>query len=81
MYLIMHENDRVWALSSKDVYAKTQLTEKTYQKAIQELIEKKYLTAGEIDIGTGIKYKENAYHLWEKPSLASPQMEEQVLNI
>lgn len=75
MYLIMHENDRVWALSSKDVYAKTQLTEKTYQKAIQELIEKKYLTAGEIDIGTEIKYKENAYHLWEKPSLASPQME------
>ena len=40
MYLLMHENHRVWALSSKDVYAKTALTEKTYTKAVAELIEK-----------------------------------------
>lgn len=76
MYLLMHENNRVWALSSKDVYEKTTLTEKTYPKAVQELINKGYLTAGEIDLGSGTKYKEDAYHLWESPDLAPPQRAE-----
>lgn len=69
MYLIMHSNDRVWALSKVDVEAKTALSEKTYLKAVQELISKNYLTAGEIDIGGEKPWTEEAYHLWETPSL------------
>lgn len=69
MYLVMHSNDRVWALSKVDVEEKTPLTEKTYLKAVQELISKGYLTAGEIDIGDGKIWTENAYHLWETPVL------------
>lgn len=70
MYLIMHSEGRVWALSKVDVEAKTPLKEKTYLKAVQELIEKKYLTAGEIYLGEGEKkWTEEAYHMWETPSL------------
>ena len=70
MYLIRHEQNRVWALSSKDVFEKTPLKEKTYIKAVQELIDKGYLTKGTIDLGCGDrKYKDEAYHLWETPSL------------
>jgi hypothetical protein len=68
MYLLMHSNDRVWALSKVDVEDKTQLSEKTYLKAVQELISKGYLTAGDIDIGDGKVWTENAYHLWEAPT-------------
>ena len=67
MYLIMHSNNRVWALSSKDIYNNTNFTERTYTRAIDELIEKRYLIHGEIDIGGGQTYKENAFHLWEDP--------------
>lgn len=78
MYLLMHENHRVWALSSKDVYAKTHLTEKTYPNAVKELVKKGYLTAGVINLGQvqtghvddkGRRYKEEAYHLWEDPDM------------
>ena len=69
MYLIMHSEGRVWALSKVDVEAKTALKEKTYLKAVQELIEKKYLTPGDIDIGGEKPWIEEAYHLWETPSL------------
>lgn len=78
MYLLMHENHRVWALSSKDVFNKTPLTQKTYPKAVVELVEKGYLTAGIINLGQvrdnvvsdGYrKYKEEAYHLWEDPAM------------
>lgn len=70
MYLIRHEQNRVWALSSKDVFEKTPLKEKSYIKAIQELINKDYLTKGVIDLGCGDrKYKNEAYHFWEIPSL------------
>ena len=73
MYLLMHENHRIWALSSKDVFNKTPLTEKTYPKAVVELILKGYLTAGIINIGGDKKYydtyKEEAYHLWESPDM------------
>lgn len=77
MYLIMHSEGRVWALSKVDVEAKTPLKEKTYLKAVQELIDKKYLTAGEIDIGDGKKWTEEAYHLWETPSLNKEAVDEQ----
>ena len=78
MYLLMHENHRVWALSSKDAYNKTGLTDKTYPNAVKELSKKGYLTAGIIDLGevkNGTqseyerKYKEEAYHLWEDPDM------------
>ena len=75
MYLLMHENHRVWALSSKDVYAKTALTEKTYTKAVAELIEKKYLVKGDIQLDACTTYSENAYHLYELPEMYSPPME------
>ena len=80
MYLLMHENHRVWALSSKDVYAKTHLTDKTYPNAVKELVKKGYLTPGIINLGelrSGVqsdydrKYKEEAYHLWEDPDMRS----------
>lgn len=66
MYLLMHSNSRVWALSSEDVYVKTNLTKNTYPKAVNELINAGYLTEEEINIG-GKKFKKNAFHLWEDP--------------
>lgn len=73
MYLLLHSEGRVWALSSKDVFEKTHLTKKTYPLAVQELIDKKYLTEGPIDIGSDTLYTKNAFHLWEIPSLNTPQ--------
>ena len=67
MYILMHDNRRIWALSSKDVYAKTALTEKTYTKAVAELIEKKYLVKGDIQLDAYTTYSENAYHFYELP--------------
>lgn len=67
MYILMHDNRRIWALSSKDVYAKTALTEKTYTKAVAELIEKKYLVKGDIQLDACTTYSENAYHFYELP--------------
>lgn len=70
MYLIKHEQGRVWALSSKDVYNKVHLTDRTYPKAVQELIDKDYLTKGTIDLGKYDRtYIEDAYHFWEYPAL------------
>lgn len=66
MYLLMHSNNRIWALSSEDVYDKTNLTKNTFPKAVEELIATGYLVKGEIDIG-GNKFKNNAFHLWEDP--------------
>lgn len=70
MYLLLHEQNRVWALSRTDACNRTKQKERTYLNSIKELISKKYLTKGTIDLGYGDKkYKENAYHLWETPSL------------
>ena len=66
MYLLMHSNNRIWALSSEAVYNKTNLTKNTFPKAVDELIATGYLTEGDIDIG-GNKFKKNAFHLWEDP--------------
>lgn len=72
MYLLLHSPNRVWALSSKDVYSKTPLAERTYTKAIDELISKGYLVEKEIDVGDGKKYKENSFILFEDPSQNLP---------
>lgn len=68
MYLYLHDPDRIWALSSKDVYNKTSLTSNTYPKAVQELIDKNYLVAGIIETRNEI-LSENVYHFYETPSL------------
>lgn len=66
MYLIMHSNNRVWALSSKDVMARTPLTLTPYNKAVHDLIEKGYLVEGEINF-KDLHFSENAYHFLEDP--------------
>lgn len=68
MYLMLHDNSRVWALSSKDAISKTQMSINPYNAAIKELIEKKYLIPGEIQTLNG-KFSENVYHLFEDPDL------------
>lgn len=64
MYLLMHDDDRIWALSSKDVYERVKLTSKTYPNAVKELIEKKYLVKCDIDVGSEV-ITENAYNFYE----------------
>lgn len=66
-YLMMHNDDRIWALSKQDVFNRTNLTERVYHKAVAELIEKGYLEERGIDTMEGV-FKENAYHAWEDPS-------------
>ena len=68
MYLLMHDNRRIWALSSKDVYAKTALTEKTYPKAVAELIDKNYLVSGDIQLDAYTKFSDNSYQFYELPA-------------
>ena len=64
MYLITRKDNRVWVLSSQDVFAQTALKRRTYTNALSELQEKKYLIAGPIE---GITKTDNTYHLWETP--------------
>lgn len=68
MYLIKHSNERLWALSCVDVVNKKLFGRSTYHAAVNELIEKKYLATGCIDIGTEY-IAENSYHFYESPSL------------
>ena len=68
MYLLMHDNRRIWALSSKDVYAKTALTEKTYPKAVAELIDKNYLVRRDIQLVAYTKFSDNIYQFYEPPA-------------
>jgi hypothetical protein len=66
MYLLMHSNDRIWALSSKDVTARTPLTMNPYNAAVHDLIEKGYLVKKDID-HMEYHFSENAYHFLEDP--------------
>lgn len=68
MYLIKHSNGRVWALSCTDIVNKKLFSRTTYHAAVTELIEKDYLVAGCIDIGTEL-VAENSYHFYECPAL------------
>lgn len=59
MYMLCKDNRRLWALSSKDVCKRHNISINTYNKAIHELIEKGYLVETDIVIqGEAIK---NAY--------------------
>ena len=71
MYLVKHSPKSLWRLAEKDILKKTSLTADNLQSAFNELVEKHYLTPGEV--GEGITYNQlhtyNSYHLWETPSL------------
>jgi hypothetical protein len=69
-YLEFNPNDTVWALSSSHLYKQTCLTEQTYAKAFNELLEKGYLVKKPITVTTA-PIIENAYHFYEDVSLAS----------
>lgn len=69
-YLLLNQPERIWALSSQHVYESTPLKKRTYTKAIQELLEKGYLTAAEFIDQDNNKHQENTYHFWEDPSLS-----------
>lgn len=69
MYLAMHKENWLWALSGADVRANTALTVTTYPAAVHELIEKGYLVPTTIDIGTQI-LTEDTYDFFESISLA-----------
>ena len=69
-YLLLNQPERIWALSSQHVYSSTPLKKRTYTKAVQELLEKGYLTAAEFTDQDNNKYQENTYHFWEDPSLS-----------
>lgn len=73
MYLIKHSNDRVWALSCSDVVNKKLFGKSTYHTAVAELMEKGYLVAGCIDIGTEI-IAENSYHFYESPAMRNKRI-------
>ena len=64
MYMLINNGDRVWALSSKDVYDNTALKQSTYKSAVKELIDKGYLVPHSIDIGSAT-FTGNAYYLYE----------------
>ena len=68
MYLIMHPDYWAWALSTEQIVKDTHLEKNDLEPAIQELIEKNFLTPGEIN-AYGRTYKKNSYHLWEDPKL------------
>ena len=65
MYLLTCYKERVWALSSQDVFTHTALKRRTYTKAITELIEKKYLISAPIE---GIPSTIETYHFYEMPN-------------
>lgn len=69
-YLEFTPNDTVWALSSSNLYKESCLTEQTYAKAFNELLEKGYLVKQPITITTA-PVIENAYHFYEEPSEVS----------
>lgn len=69
MYMIMHNPERIWALSSKDVFECTPLKKKTYIAAIRELQNKNYLTPGPIKLSENCIYENNTYHIWESAKM------------
>lgn len=66
MYLMLHDDNRVWVLSCKDVCKRCDMGDNTYLRAVKELIEQGYLVKGKIDTGTEI-VEENAYQFYETP--------------
>lgn len=69
-YLLCHSNNWVWALSSADVINETPLKIGTYNKAVAELIEMRYLVPHDIDIGSVVLDKDanHSYYFFETPT-------------
>ena len=64
MYMVMDTAEREWLLDEITVASKSRLKVSEVERAVQELLEKKYLTQGEISLG-GSQHKRMAFHLWE----------------
>ena len=64
MCMVMDASDHEWLLDEETVASKSSLKPSDIERAVQELLEKKYLTQGEITIG-GAQHKRKAFHLWE----------------
>lgn len=64
MNLIMNQNNKAWALSSKYVIEKTGLTKNTYPAAVNELINKGYMVASQVFASEGV-WSEGVYELYE----------------
>lgn len=80
MYMLMHSSNRIWALSSQEVFDNTPLKKRTYMNAMKELQDAKYLTPGVIDLNNGEVYDTNTYHLWENPKMYDPASSSWALN-
>ena len=78
MYLIMHNPNRIWALSSKNIFEHTPLKKKTYMLAMHELQDKNYITPGAIKLSDNYIYNNNTYHIWESPYRCGSKMTPQV---
>lgn len=76
-YLEFMPNDTVWALSSSNLYKESSLTEQTYKKAFEELLEKGYLVKKPITI-TNVPVIEDAFHFYEDLMLTNSQTQNSV---
>lgn len=69
LYFCMIENKSTWVLSSQYIYENTVLTERTYTRAINELIERGFLAKGQIITDDGEVIRKNVYDFFEEPKL------------
>ena len=67
MSMVMDAVEREWAFDKEKMSARTSLELNDLESAVRELMEKGYLTPGEICIA-GTSHKQNAFHLWEQPA-------------
>lgn len=51
MHLLCRDENRVWAVSSAEIFENTSLTHNTYYNAWNELVEKGYLMTGTLTVG------------------------------
>lgn len=72
MYLVKLPLDYPWALFKSVIEKEAQLSIERYEIALAELMEKGYLTPGNIHL-LGKDYKTNCYHFWESPALRQQQ--------
>lgn len=68
-FLVCLPNGLIWSMSSKVLYEESQLTETTYSKAFQELIDKLYLRSAKIFTSNPANgtLTYNTYHFYENP--------------
>ena len=69
LYFCMIENQSIWVLSRQYIYDNTLLTKKTYTKAINELIEHKFLVPGGLVTDNKEAIRTNVYDFFEEPKM------------